>query len=450
MSFIADVIGFTMLDLLQDIVLPEVKEVTTQIISEVKDQIAVVKEEVTHENYIKREVSNSEFTSNDISDELDTELQRMCNNSQLAKSEFKEVAKKTNENINYAYWYMTTDDAKILKTSKENKAFINGVSEYAGYGKIYSKVKPDDITKYDAKKASTEYNEKYLLLLNDIDRIVKSESFLDKMNNKLNSFMEVKPEVISTNGPAINVEDGCRVGSDGLYYPLFGDEVRVQPEIKDPAMEDQDFQMFEEVINKLCPANRYHYYRIENGLIKLYIETDPIHHFPECFLLDNGDIMSGKEPYIMGKFIREDGTEDTMFVNMLTNPETARYILSSVNNYMTPEMVKEGYKGQFIIDRVYHNIDFSGTYFLSGMSRDEKLLFEHNLLAVIFTLDNDERLRLVGYTDPSHFMVVSDRYVSSPLTVTSKAINDGLTYIMDGKILSKIKGDKLYGKYQID
>ena len=410
----------------------------------------------------KKIVEKAKETYNEeVSNDLAGQIKRLSAGSSIARACYTANADKTNDLVNYAMHEMTNipseNDEEKMVLDDEDKAFINGVAEMAMYGKIYEDVPSDDIEKYDAKAIKIGKVGNYLLMIDEIKGRLVSDDFVSKWQAKkgLLSMYNPNTKLIAENESEDNTEESVpeeatstfgkgRIDENGLYHPIFFDNSLTkysQPEFKDDSISDEELDRVEAVIGSLLPSEQYHYYRKDAyGNMLVIIVKDNAYHAEEVFMIDDGAIMGGNSIYVLGSYIKPDGTPDTMFVNCNLYPEIARYIFASGFNKMTPEMVSTVVRSQFNNALIYHNVDLSETGFIDTINEAHKKLFEQNLTACIKVMDGDYRLRFESYIAPNKFTLVSDNNCVSTLqdgNITASQICDGLKLEICGNILTK-------------
>ena len=82
-------------------------------------------------------------TTRDISEDMYEDILEVSDNH-LIKIDLCNTALKTNKWVDYAIWYMSHPNAKLIQVNKKTKRFVNAISTLAGYGLIYKDMPPID------------------------------------------------------------------------------------------------------------------------------------------------------------------------------------------------------------------------------------------------------------------------------------------------------------------
>lgn len=407
----------------------------------------------------KSELRKSEnfFDSDKITPRLYDGVIRLTNDSYFANVSEITVAIKTNRLIGYAMYYMATDSAKIIPLSKEQKEFINGVSTYAGYGKIYTDCDNLDIEIYDCDIVTMKNADKYILDLQYLNDKLNDEEFQQLWKAKLARLMILDPSVPQLNGTVYTPEFerlgfNARKDENGYIHPIFfkdSEPATVQNPInyvrKGPGVSDEVYAKFEKAFSSyFATSPDYHRYVVDsNGNYNLIITRINAMNAEDAYIIDDGSIMGGSNVYIMGSYISNANTKESIFVNVNKYPDIANNILSNSFYVIDPMKVYEIVNINYLKNtNIYNFIDFSNTDWLDNITDpSERYIFSKNLTAAIAVCDG-ERMRFLEYQSPTKFTIISDQKCKSSLSYIGAASSK----ISEGKMIS-IDGTTMIRKY---
>ncbi len=410
----------------------------------------------------KSELRKSEnfFDSEKITPRLYDGIIGLTNDSYFANVSEITVAIKTNHLIGYAMYYMATDSAKIIPLSKEEKEFVNGVSTYAGYGKIYTDCDNLDIEPYDCDIVTKKNAEKHILDLQYLNEKLNDEEFQQLWKAKLARLMILDPSVPQLNGTVYTPEFerlgfNARKDENGYIHPIFFkdsfDPATTQPQNpinyvrKGPGVSDEAYEKFEKAFSSYFASSPdYHRYVVDrNGNYNLIITRVNAMNAEDAYIIDDGSIMGGSNVYIMGSYISNMNTKESIFVNVNKHPDITSHILSNSFYVIDPMKVYEIANMDYLKNiNIYNLIDFSGTDWLDNITDpSERYIFSKNLTAAIAVCDG-ERMRFLEYQGPTKFTLISDKKCKSSLSYIGAASSK----ISEGKMIS-IDGITMIRKY---
>lgn len=129
-----------------------------------------------------------------------------------------------------------------------------------------------------------------------------------------------------------------------------------------------------------------------------------------------------------------DGRQDSIFVNVKRNPEIAQVVLRNRFYLLNQFEVMKVVKGNFNDTIIYHNIDFSNTFWYDSLNADQLSILERRLSKILPHIQ-DARLRFSTFSSIDSFTLCSDDKVKSQMksdNITSSKILEGMTIIVTG------------------
>lgn len=394
-------------------------------------------------NWSKYQTSNVELEEikkligdPDISISLKSEISYFCR-SKIAEFSLYTMARRSEKFVRYAMYYMTDRNAKKIKMNKEDREFVNTISFYAGYGKIYEYDRINDITQYDIESASGVFTAPHCILLSEIRSRLNAESFVNKWKSKLAS------ETILNINERIPLETTNKsyTDTDGFIHPFFkivngGASSIVFPK-KPEYMDSDTFKLFDTDLSKILDGKEYYYSKKDDGAWYLNIKEG---YSEKSFLLDDGSIMGPRKAYILGRIMLDNGYTDTLFVDINSNLATTLKIIDNPFYCLTIDEINEAKKNMFKNQAIYHYIDFSNSgYIFDSFTNVDKgaEMFERYIGGVIEVLKKSNipsvRLRITDYKSPVCFTLVSDDKCNHTLLDCSQTIIKDLKLFVTSK-----------------
>lgn len=399
-----------------------------------------IREKNKMERIVMKKSSNIKNGSK-VSDKMYSTIFNESDGMTLLEIDLISTAIKTNNWINYALYYMTNDDAVLLKTDKKSRELVNGICEIAGFGKIYTGSDSANLFDYDITNSNRKPGSRFLLIVDELKDKISDPDFVKSMYLRKRKIEVESGKLLGVN----SIYGGnYRTDNDGMMHPIFFSNTPINYDIgekKGTGIDDVVFKKLENVLRipGLITEDKYRYERDEStGLIKLIIQRDNSYGAIENFLIDDGTLMGGSKLSILGTFIRGDGVSDTVFVDINKHPDIAFNILNHSFYNMNVDEVNAALS-DMLTPIVYSVIDFNNTGWFDYMNDLEKSSLNKNLLTIIDFMRSDPnmvylpRLRFASYTDPDNFILISDNMVKSPLkenNITSPQICEGLSFVV--------------------
>ena len=397
---------------------------------------------------IKKAVKEAkENGNNEVPEEVDKFITEMSDDNIISKTNLTLIAIDSNKMVQYAFYYMTNPEAKLITTStKLEKELINGIGELVGFGKIYEDEAAEDLKKYDPSKEEYTSNDNYIF---SIDHIIKlaSGSTKEQMNirraeleSAKNTSDDIEESVEETSEENTNTR--WKKDENGIIHPVFftpeGEETEPtyfgDEPIVGPSIPVELFNKLESDFGDLLPM-KHRYQMLPNNLVQLYVTRD--NGMEEYYTVDPGVVMGLGKTYILANIVN-----DTIFV-CTEDKDVCRNVLSNVFYTLTPDEVQTSIKNYFRNMKIYKYIDMSNTEKLAELNQDDfqklgkKITFILNQIACQYNGTGQElpRLRFADFQSVDNFMLISDISVISPFMfdgTTSPAIHEGLIYQVDG------------------
>ena len=372
-----------------------------------------------------------------VSDRLYADIKRMSKGSVLMEVAFTSVAVRSSKLFLYTIYYLTDPDAKLLSFDEDDCKFINTISEMAGAGRIYKNVGVlDDITKYDSKFADVTYSEGFLISLDDVMEKVADEEIRKKIITKLGMGLISNTGVPWLGGTVSGIN--ARVDEDGMIHPIFfTDEpmVNTMARCQSEDITPDRLVIFEsQLADFFNPEDYYFYSTNSDGAYILNIARGDAMGAVDSYIIDDGSIMGGENVSVLANFVLPDGRQDSIFVNVKRNPEIAQVVLHNRFYLLNQFEVMKVVKGNFNDTVIYHNIDFSNTFWYDSLNADQLSILERRLSKILPHIQ-DARLRFSTFSSIDSFTLCSDDKVKSQMKsgdVTSSKILEGMTIIVTG------------------
>lgn len=362
-----------------------------------------------------------QLDDSDISDDLQREIKRMSKGSSIMEVAFTTVATKSNDLVKYTTYYLTTDSAKKIQLSNRDCRFVNAICVLAGFAPIYPEFGIADLSKYNAKNCDFNFDDYYLVDVDDIRYKVLDPDFQEKVKGKLARMSIFDTSIPQLTGHTINTGVNARIDQDGMIHPIFfrPSTPRSANKYYD-SMDRELYERFEAALGSILNSmgQEYHYSFDQNGNHILEIVRDAAMDAIDTYILDDGRILGGTDISVLANYVSENGSKDTVFVNT-KNKDIVAQVLANRFFTLTPDMVVRCMHDMFNNGMIYHYIDFSNTKWMDGLSDDQLAILEQNLTKCISTMNMDMRMRFDSIMDINNFVLTTAGTVSTLPGITA-------------------------------
>lgn len=398
-------------------------------------------------------IANKSNVSEDLSDDMYNDIADISNGFDLYGIDLVSTAIKTNNWINYALFYMISDEANIIPASKDCRELVNAIAIMADFGRIYVSDGAIDLWDYDVSNPKRLKGSKFLLREEDIRRRITDPNFVQMMNIRktkmMNRYIRKEPLAIGLDKEYF----GDRIiDPDGYITPVFFNPTPLKMEIGDKKgniLDSNLYSRLEDALSDIIDDAKYSYKKDENtGLLKLIIQRDDSYGAYEEFILDDGSVCGGSDIYVMGSYNGKYET-DNIFVSANKHKDIVYKILNISFYMMNMYEVKVALDDMIPIQSIYNWVDFSNTNWFDRLTFDERNQLAGYLYNIETFMRSDPnltelpRLRFKNFTDINNFMLVSDCLVVSPLEelgYTSKDICEGLSFTVANGMITQYFG----------
>lgn len=410
---------------------------------------------------IKKALSTINYSSFDGTD-LGTKINDLCDGNEALKLIFIARATNTSKWIQYALYYMTDPDAKLVQV-KDNrtKEFLNGIVNMFGFDKIYESANIADIELCDPASDKFIVSSPYLLSIDGLKE--KAKPYEAQMESRKEQFKaeaehpeeEEEPVDFGSNSNIPNFvkdEDQTKI-----IHPVFFKKENMEEkwEKQGTGISDEMFEKLEKNFSDVLNGNEYRYEMAETGMINLFIKRNIVSGFAQdIYTIDPGIVMGKGKFCILARI-----PNDTIFVssdhkNILTKVIGQKFYV------LYPDEIQEVAMDYFYNNNIYRYVDMSNTEFLNDLDNNsyqnvgKKLTFIINQLRSLDDgLSSDlPRFRFDSFESADKFSIISDEKVISPLSATgetSSEITPGLRFEINGdNVIQKI--NDLSINYKID
>ena len=400
-------------------------------------------------NEVYRKFKRSDLYNEEVSDELFDEITSRCGDIEIVELGIYYTAMKTNKWISYAMWYMSEDDATLLKVDKDTREFINAITDMVGFGRIYENAGIACLNDYEITSSEKTEAPKFIFLMSDLKERLSDPEFVKKMKVRRDKMNFTRPLI----GSDPQYIGNHYIDNDGMFHPVFFSSTPIIPAIGNKhgeGLTSEEFAAFDSILNPLIMDKEYSISRDTSGNIILTIVRDNSWGSTESFVLDDGTIMGGTRKSILGCYRTVNGNIEYIFVDIQEFPDIAFNILNKSFYQMNSSEVYSAYSNMLQNYSIYKYIDFSGTRWLDYLSPGDKQILTNNLTNIITYMQNDSenmfgvpRLRFDYFVDENNFGLKSDSDVKSTVQnygLTSGTIRPGFCVeVTDGAITVYIK-----------
>lgn len=413
-------------------------------LKDVTETIDRAKERKKMEKVTMKKALNSPGVHVEVSEDMYDDIYDASEGSTLIEMDLISTAIRTNNWINYALYYMSNDDAVLLKTNRSCRELVNAISSLAGFGLIYTGTGIADLREYDIKDKYHKVGSKFLLNTEDIKEKLADPDFVQHMKLR-----KSKLEHEENNRKLLETSNKLKgfnyyTDEEGLLHPIFFSGTPTTFDIGDKqgnGIDNDIFARLERALKEpgLLRDEKYSYSRDSNGMINLVIQKENSYNATETFIIDDGRVMGGSTISILGNSVAANGAVGYLFVNVKEHPDIVYNILNHSFYTLTVD------EGNAVLSRMlnvyaYTFVDFYNTPWFDYLNDFEKIELNKNLMIIIDYMQRDPRigylprLRFSSYTNPSNFVLVSDTNTISPLKdigITSPQICEGLSFTVD-------------------
>lgn len=409
--------------------------------------------------------ANAFINRGQVSDRLFKDIIKMSKGDKLVQLLFVSKGIETNQWIRFAIYYMTDPLAsQILFADIESRELVNGITNLAGFGKVYESENIADLDQYDSNKLGFNYNGRFLLNKSELVDFLSTPHFQAVMASKIFRRQQMLNKAKAINEPkylegevidVIPKEEQTyanpvfellknekqskplfTIDNPDAVLPIeFGTKEKAIVPKKGQYVPTDVYDRFEKIFRNFIPETVDYHYENINGFYHLYI-TRPDTGVEEFYILDDGSIMGGKNVSILANYLTNEG-ERAMFVDVKKHPAIASRVLERcLFNYLTAEEVEECKKDHLYYTRLYNIFDFQNTEFYDDMDDTEKYNFEVTLLGIeSIEYLRGVRLKFAEYTDPNHMTLVSNFSLRKPLRYIQTEIVPE-TFVADGLVIT--------------
>ena len=400
-----------------------------------------IQKEIVEEKKSTLEVASKNFKY-PVTGRLEKECNRLSNGNIASKSLYMSIAEKTCKLISYVLWYITDDSVQLIDATDTEKEFMNAITDYIGYGKMYQESGSALLDWYDATKLGLGYSGPFLISIRDLEDIRIRQDFDQRWRKTLqkrNIEAEVElPSPVSTEANPLVFNTWPEMRHDVMPYGM--------PEVLFTNLE----VAFEPFIKKMIRCE--HWYDVDPegnytlNLMSYDTEGNPTSPSPRTYVIDSGYIMGGSGISIMGKYgDPTTGWVDNVFVDVNKFPGIATAILASPYYVLNSE-AQQVFNEQFNNGKIYRYIDLSNTYFLDSISKEDKIMLNRTLTGCISLMDFDLRYRIEDYVSPTKFKLIADQKCISTLKAYGATapinVSDPITIEFDVNKIVKTVGGK--------
>lgn len=372
----------------------------------------------------------------DVSDNILDNIRRVSSGVAISEVIYTNYAIKTDKMIKYAYYYMTNDKARLLSNiRKETREFINGITELAGFGKIFKNDAVADIKKFDVigkDSIESEYIIDYQAIVDQLN----DEEFQSKWKaRKARMDIQYNPNQIETTKNTAN---------DNIIKPFWFSS---QPIVYTPkpkkgiGISDEMFNKLERSFAKFFTVNDDYYYECIDRIYYLVVVRKDAFYAEDRYIVDDGRMLGGNTLSLMGRFITPNGIQDTILIKVDRHPDIIEKVLRNNFYILDPYEVSMCFQSDmFNNGLIYRYIDMSNTPWMDTISFEDRFKLDQNLTRILDKSDIyfKDRYRFDSYIDSDNFSIKTD----GALTLTIN--NDKMAPTTDEDIMVKLENNIIY------
>ena len=352
------------------------------------------------------------YGSYDLSPKFRDEVNRISNNA-VSKTLILGIIKHSEKLVRYAILYMS-ENLSLISFCKKDREFINSISNYVGYGKIFKDDEVSDIDRYEITKLNGYNVEDNIVFLEELDKRLFNEDFTNKWKTKLNIPVEenISKEPIDLDTPVKTV---FSVIDDEVYDPY-----PVPANRKPVNMPDKAFELFEDAFKDLIDVPFWYDVDEYNNYILLIKRNN---YNLDWYLLDDGRITGGNRASL---YVSKENGSNT-FVPVKENIEIIKkFIANTFYKLSASECDIADQCAYFDNPEIYQFVDLSNTELLANCTKESIHKMERRINGVIKTLKSHGivncRLRFEYFKSTESFKLVSDNRCLSSVIGLNYAI----------------------------
>lgn len=388
-----------------------------------------------------QEAAKEERGDEPFSESVSNHITTLGADNSLKTIQLIKKAGDTNKIIQFACYYMSNENAKLIKLSEKEREICNGIADIFNFGKIYESAGVANLKLYDADYEEYLPASNYILSIKDIESRKNDFVFIENMKKR-------KEQLANTDDLNEETEQNAHTiwqsDEDGIVHPVFiPEDGNVKPfeeakkNSQGAGISDELFKSLENVFVPILGIDEHRYEMLDNGLVRLFI-TRPEYNVEEFYTVDPGLVMGAGKIYILANI-----GNDTLFVST-DHKDIVKNILSSAFYVLNATEVQEVLQDYFRNMNIYRYVDMSNTEFLKDLSEEDFQKLGKKLTFILskIVLQNDgavsetPRFRFNYWNGVDDFIIISDPTVKSPL----KETNETSSIICEG-LMFEVKGD---------
>ena len=363
----------------------------------------------------------------------------------LGKVKLLAKAMETNKWLQFALYYMTNENAILVKADEAEKELVNGIAKYFNFGKIYESAEIADLEVYDMS-CEDKYIPvpKFIISISgDIIPRTKDDLIMQKIANRKEQ-LSAEKEFPQDDAPDEEfIKPSFVTDEDGVIHPVFFTDIVITEDkpVKGEGISDELFNRMETSLVPLIGENK-HRYEVYGDLISLFISRP--NGIEEQYIIDPGVVMGKDKLYILANV-----PGDTLFVS-IEHVDIVKNVLGNKFYILNPVEIQEVIQDYFRNLNIYRYIDMNKTSFLKDLDTESFQKLGKKLTFIISQIQSQSnpdqqlpRFRFNSWESVDKFMIISDPDVKSPLKMTgetSPVIMEGLMFIVEGdKVTQKLR-----------
>ena len=392
--------------------------------------------------------AKEEYPMEGCSQKVSNDIILSSSDDTVIKAKLVCKALETHKWIQFALYYMTDKNAKLIKATEKEKELVNGIAKYFSFGKIYESSGVADLETYDMSYTDKyNINHKYLLSIeNDILTRTKDDLICEKIAKRKENINAENEHPEDDVPEEETIEEFTKPNfvkdTEGIIHPVFfkeNTEEIIKP-IQGNNISNELFAKLTSEFKDFFPKeSKYNYYRNERGQIIIDLTTKE--GIRNEYIVDDGSVMGANKLYLLCNL-----DYDTIFVST-DHKDIIKKSLANKMYTLTKEEIDIVNKDYFENQSIYRYIDMSNTDFLNKLSDEDKKILNNKLTFILNILSNQTmpgqdlpRLRFNNWDSVNEFCIISDNKVKSPLLVegaTSSILVNGLIFIVNGDTLTQ-------------